>query len=410
MFSLHTKKMWSKQSHYCCLFIFIINLYLILPTIAQGNKNIEYKIFGTVEALHDNKIVSILFSIKPDRESFGIIENGKIIGTVELISPSIFVNEKYRIYRYLAYYSIQNPSEIIRLKAGSLVGIFLPHEKGKRDFADKPFPQPRRFKQLIIGKKDEREMVFIPGGKFVMGSNKFEKDEYPEHISETADFYIDKYEVSNRDYLKYIREVKAPLPQSWLGIERDDDFPVLVNYYEAESYARWAGKRLPTEKEWEKAARGTGLVYVRKADESYELIKQARDYPWGIFNASFANVYEFWLNPVISKEYAEKFPKGLLPIKSFEGVGESPYGVLNMCGNAPEWTSSYYRAYPGNPYGNPKYGTMYKTIRGGAWYTNATNARVSSRKPGGIPNLETEIAGFRCAKDPLDEDIIVETR
>ncbi|MCX7678481.1 MAG: formylglycine-generating enzyme family protein, partial [Spirochaetes bacterium] len=357
-----------KKTIFCCIvFYFVVCLSLSVNGVELTRD--EFKIYGTVESLHADGIVSVLFSHRPDRENFGIIEDKRVIGRVDLISPPIFINEKYRIFRYMAYYSIHNPKDAIRLKAGSLVGILLPHEKGKRDFSDKPFPQPRRFKAFIVGKKDGREMVFVPGGKFVMGSNARGKDEYPEHISETQDFYIDKYEVSNRDYLRYIKEMNAPLPLSWNGIERDDDFPVLVNYFEAESYARWAGKRLPTEKEWEKAARGTGLVYIRKADESFEMIRQPREYPWGLFDSSKANVAEFWVNPGVRKEYTEKFPKGLLPINFFEGAGESEYGALNMCGNAPEWTSSDYRAYPGNPYPNSKFGTMYKTIRGGAWYS-----------------------------------------
>jgi formylglycine-generating enzyme required for sulfatase activity len=310
----------------------------------------------------------------------------------------------------MARVEIDNKKDVIRLKAGTPVGISIPYEKGKRDFADKPFPRPRRFKARIIGKKDGREMVFVPGGKFVMGSNGGPKDEYPEQISETADFYIDRLEVSNRDFLKYVREMKMPFPASWNGVERDDELPVLVNYYEAEEYARWAGKRLPTEKEWEKAARGSGLVYVRKADESYDLIKKTQEYPWGAFDHSKANTAAFWTNPGLRKDYTEKFFRGLLPVHFFEGVGESPYGVLNMCGNAPEWTSSFYRAYSGNPYPAQKFGTMYKVIRGGAWYSSPNAARAMSREPGGLPNLAKDYAGFRCVKDPLEEDIIVESR
>lgn len=389
---------------------FIAILCLGLTAHGQESNIADFKMYGGVEAIRGDGTVSVLFSRRPDRDSFGIVEDGRIIGTIDLIDRPGFYNNKFQLYRCMALVTISNSQDEVLLKAGSPVGISIPHEKGKRDFSDKPFPLPRRFKSTIIGKKDGREMVFVPGGKFVLGSNGRGKDEFPEQISETGDFYIDTYEVSNRDYLKYVREMKVPLPASWNGVERDDDFPVLVNYYEAESFAAWAGKRLPTEKEWEKAARGSGLVYVRKPDESYELIKKTREYPWGAFDASRFNIAAFWTSPGIRKDYTEKFSKGLLPVNFFKGVGESPYGALNMCGNAPEWTSSFYRAYPGNPYPAPKFGTMYKVVRGGAWYSSPENARATSREAGGLPNLAKDYAGFRCVKDPLEEDMIVESR
>ncbi len=390
--------------------IVIAILHMYLAVFSQEQQIPEFKIYGGVEAVRGDGTVSILFNRLPDRDSFGIIEDGRIIGKVDLIDRPGFFNAKFNIYRCMAHYTIVNPRDSVLLKAGSSVGISMPHEKGKRDFSDKPFPLPRRFKSAIIGKKDGREMVFVPGGKFVLGSNNHGKEEYPEQISETGDFYIDRCEVSNRDYLQYVREMKVPFPASWNGAERDDDLPVMVNYHEAESYARWAGKRLPTEKEWEKAARGSGLVYVRKPDESYELIKKTREYPWGGFDPSKSNIAAFWENPGIRKDYTEKFPRGLLPVHFFEGAGESPYGALNMCGNASEWTSSFYRAYPGNPYPAPKFGTMYKVVRGGNWFSSPEFARVSSRQAGGLPSLSRDYAGFRCAKDPLEEDLIVESR
>lgn len=390
--------------------VLIASLLIRLWVFGQERAGEEFKVYGGVETIRNDGTVSVLFSLPPDRDSFSIIEDGRIIGKVDLIDRPGYYNVNFNIYRCMAHYAINNPRDAVLLKAGSRVGISMPHEKGKRDFSDKPFPLPRRFKTSITGKKDGREMIFVPGGKFVLGSNSYGKDEYPEQISETNDFYIDKYEVSNRDYLKYVREMKVPFPASWNGAERDDDLPVLVNYYEAENYARWTGKRLPTEKEWEKAARGSGLVYVRKPDESYELIKKTIEYPWGGFDPSKSNIAAFWANPGIRKDYTEKFPRGLLPVNFFEGVGESPYGALNMVGNAPEWTSSFYRAYPGNPYPAPKFGTMYKVVRGGGWFSSPENARVSYRQPGGLPNLAKDYAGFRCVKDPLEEDVIVESR
>jgi len=94
------------------------------------------------------------------------------------------------------------------------------------------------------------------------------------------------------------------------------------------------------------------------------------------------------------------YTRGPVPVNIFDGPGNSPYGLVNMSGNAPEWTSSWYRAYPGNNNPDKRYGKQVKVIRGGAWYSERYRVRVSSRDIGGVPNIYNDyIAGFRCAKD-----------
>lgn len=371
----------------------------------------EFRILGAVDAVRGDGIVTVLFPDKPDRESFSIIESERIIGDIKVIDLPCYRNEKFGFYRCTAIYSITAGRDRPLLKAGSPVGISIIRETMHRDFSEKPAPVAMRFRERVVGDKDGREMVLVTGGRFVFGSNIGEKDEYPEQIAEVGDYYIDRLEVSNRDYLKYVREMNTDMPATWNGRPRDDDLPVIVNYHEAGDYARWAGKRLPTEMEWEMAARGAGLDYLRNPDESYTIIRKPLQYPWGVkFDPSKANTAEFWVSPGVRADYAARYRKGYLPVQLFDGAGESPCGALNMAGNAMEWTSSWYRAYRGNAYANAKFGTMYRVTRGGAWYSSRNRSRVTSREPSGAPGLDRDVAGFRCVKDPTVLDVVRESR
>ena len=170
--------------------------------------------------------------------------------------------------------------------------------------------------------QDDRllHMVLVSAGEFYLGSQEDDRfaegDEKPQRVIYLADFYIDKLEVSNIEYKRFADATGYPTPEKWkdgMYPEGADFYPVVeVSWWEAMAYARWIGKRLPTEAEWEKAARGV----------------DARRFPWGEeFDSDLAND---------SKDYD--------PVASnFEG--ESPYGALNMVGNVAEWTASAYGPY-----------------------------------------------------------------
>ena len=232
----------------------------------------------------------------------------------------------------------------------------------------------------IIG-KDGAEMILIPAGEFIMGSSEGEDDgdEHPQHTVFLDAFYIDKYEVTNAQYKQFMDATGHRAPEHW-DDERfnQPDWPVEgVAWHDAVAYAKWAGKRLPTEAEWEKAARGT----------------DGRRYPWGNeWDSSKCN------SNGSSDGYEETAPVGSFP------DGASPYGVMDMAGNVDEWCADLYDEdyYSRSPQQNPKgpdSGSS-RVMRGGSgsMYDRIHNQRVTFRH-GVIMSSKDYYNGFRCAQD-----------
>ena len=218
------------------------------------------------------------------------------------------------------------------------------------------------------------EMILVPGGEFIMG-NDGNFDHSPAHTVYLDSFYMDKYEVTNAQYKEFIKAKGRAMPRHWENgtyPEGKADHPVVyVSWEDADAYCRWFGKRLPTEIEWEKAARGT----------------DARIWPWGnTFDVTKCNV-ESW-------EGSDSKPVGSYP----DGV--SPYGVYDMAGNVWEWTDSWYDAYPGSDYTTTEFGKKLRVMRGGSWYhydsLGPIGARCASRDRA-VPQSVSYIVGFRCA-------------
>lgn len=233
--------------------------------------------------------------------------------------------------------------------------------------------------------KDPVEMVIIPAGPFIRGSAPGEGriDEQPRRKIYLNAFAIDKYEVSNTHYMKFLDETlhKAPLnvfaERPFNQEEGIAELPVVqVTWHDAVDYCFWAGKRLPTEAEWEKAARGT----------------EGRIYPWGDEppNAQRANFEKDWDG---KKTFVEVTA---LP------EGQSPSGLFNVSGNVREWVQDWYDAeyYSNSPDKNPKgpESGILKVLRGGSWRSFDTDLRATSRGKGGFA-LKTHGIGFRCARD-----------
>ncbi len=226
--------------------------------------------------------------------------------------------------------------------------------------------------------KDGSLMVLVPAGPFLMGSLDGDEDERPPRMVNLPAFYIDQYEVTHEQYARFVVATRHRAPVDWPQGNMPPKLarhPVVnVAFADAAAYAKWAGKRLPTEAEWEKAARGP----------------DGRAYPWGDRNTGKKAATPSGDN---SKDHT--WPVGSFP----DDV--SPCGAMDMAGNAWEWTDSWYEAYPGSDHFDVAYGHKYRVIRGGGAieYYGAPATRRCADRACSLPYGTYDALGFRCVKD-----------
>jgi formylglycine-generating enzyme required for sulfatase activity/mono/diheme cytochrome c family protein len=249
---------------------------------------------------------------------------------------------------------------------------------------------PAQAEQRGITGKDGAPMVLVPAGEFTMGSNGGSDDEKPEHRVFLDAYYLDKYEVTVRQYAKFLEAKGVNGPPMWPTMDQPphQKRPVVnVDWSDANNYCEWAGKRLPTEAEWEKAARGA----------------DGRIYPWGNEPP----------DPLRANYGKEKWNNhdALVPVGQLKD-GKSPYGIYDLAGNVWEWVSDWYDPdyYTTSPSQNPKgpESGKYRVLRGGSWDFAPENLR-SARRDFNIPlapdydspSYRNFNSGFRCAKNPV---------
>jgi len=288
---------------------------------------------------------------------------------------------------------------------------------------------------------DLSDMQLIPTGKFIMGSNKVDKnnisgeygnvkpwylDEHPQHKVMMPAYYLEEHEVTNRQYLDYLTASGSAKPGYWvkngyilrlredglqtididrlrklaaniflidkntLAMSKDeilkdiktkltymDNLPVInVTWNQANQYCHWAGLRLPTESEWEKAARGT----------------KGLEYPWG----------NDWRSN-ISNTGSEQWDMDVAPIESYP-EDKSPFGIYDMAGNVSEWVDDWYEQYRGSDYDSKNFGHKYKIVRGAGWGGGEGHYALKLFQRGAYrwylpPQGTYNDVGFRCAAD-----------
>lgn len=229
-------------------------------------------------------------------------------------------------------------------------------------------------------------MVYVPAGEFTMGSDNGEPDEKPVHQVYLDAFWIDQTEVTNAMYAACVADGGCTPPlRSYSGRRGNhygdsefDDYPMTYVYWNmAKTYCEWRGARLPTEAEWEKAARGT----------------DGRTHPWGE-GLSCDNANYFYGGGYCIGDTSK--------VRSYEG-GKSPYGAYDMAGNVREWVNDWYDSsyYQTSPSSNPQGPTsgQYRVLRGGAWYSFDSDVRSADRYESG-PALTGINFGFRCSLSP----------
>jgi formylglycine-generating enzyme required for sulfatase activity len=220
-------------------------------------------------------------------------------------------------------------------------------------------------------------MVEIPAGPFVLGNNNSHPSEAPEQEVDLPVFMMDVFEVTNEDFAAFVaasgyatfreREESA---QNWRWAFREgrERHPVVfVTFDDAQAFCEWAGKRLPTEVEWEKAARGPENLL----------------FPWGdSYDPTMVNGKD----------------SGLRKTTVVGSYPENGYGLFDMAGNVREWVDSPYVAYPGAEYQDPFYNDAYRGLRGGGWF-DEEELVLSTNRNGGDPTITAnDDIGFRCAR------------
>ena len=247
--------------------------------------------------------------------------------------------------------------------------------------------------------ENSKDMVPIPSGFSIIGSNEHGEDEAPEHKTYLDAYLIDRYEVSASNFAAFLNEAN-----NVAGYYLDNKYGTLfydgrfkprkgfeihlinnINWKGADKYCRWKGKRLPTEAEWEKAARGTG----------------GKIYPWGNEPPS-KNLARY--NQVWTKEIKHHV---MIPVNIFT-EGSSSYGIHNMAGNVKEWVGDWFdREYYKDPTNhiNPKgqIGGEYKILKGGSW-RDLKGFIYSSFRNNNYPGSRLDDYGFRCAKSIKDNN------
>lgn len=242
---------------------------------------------------------------------------------------------------------------------------------------------------IITWPNDGKDMVYISASSFTMGTNDVDASHQPEHKVYVADFYLDRWPVTNAEYKKFIDDTDYPIPNynvSWCDTksynwdaeqrlypaDKADHPVVLVSWEDAMAYAAWAGKRLPTEAEWERAARGS----------------EGRRYPWGnAFMKGLCNSKEAELGQTSS-------------VGQFSPNGDTLEGLVDMVGNVWEWTNSLFRPYPyeANDGRESRQASGFRVLRGASWVNDANVALSASRLDGDFKFFNN--VGFRCAVSP----------
>ena len=300
---------------------------------------------------------------------------------------------------------------------------------------------------LLLQTTAPPDEVLVPAGPVVLGNLPEGYGNYSAQTAELNDFYIDRFEVTNQQFAAFVDAGGYRNHQYWIVATEEDslagwrwkeenhiaapkfwdlnaqpywksDFysnlpntPVVgVSWFEAQAYARWAGKRLPSAAEWEKAARGTSSEFGTQ-----DGIGVGFEYPWGnnFFKGQtppnyklcnwrlrfYAYRYPDTGGRAAATGYAEGtwkddgYRESAAAVGSFSPQGDSPYGAADMSGNVWEWTASPY----------PKFEKQLKIIKGGGWYGSTLDHLKTGYRRGVGPHLRAKDTGFRCARDAGNE-------
>lgn len=241
--------------------------------------------------------------------------------------------------------------------------------------------------------------ITLPAGIFILGSDPRQAappfaNERPQQRIALPTFHISRHPITNAQYRHFIEATAHPAPAYWRDnqpLDHTENFPVTyVTWHDAQAFCTWAGVRLPTEAEWEKAARAAPRPRPRSADE-------ARWWPWGNHLPTSAQCHFNGQAQGIAPAAQSVMAVGQLP------QGASPYGVQEMAGNVWEWTHSLYRPYPYRPHDGREEATTngQRVVRGGSYNHDLRHIRCAARD-GMAAGVRDVYIGFRVATSTLD--------
>ncbi len=338
---------------------------VLFKTLAK-DPNARYKDMGTFAAALE-KLASAEPKIKkkPDihkkmKEPWGgkPFDSRSLIGVMSVIGAGIVIFAGIKLFGGGEVPTNTKTSEIVSLSNQVIVS-------------------PLKIGSEMISEMDGMKLLYVPAGEFEMGSEDGDSDEQPIHTMYLDAYWIDQTEVTNTQYQQCVDDeaCDSPYDTEYFIDSNYSDHPVVnVSWYDAQNYCKWAGRRLPTEAEWEKAARGT----------------DGRTYPWGEgIDCNRANYGE-----------CDEFPN-TFPVGHYGERGASPYGAYDMAGNVWEWVQDWYDEsyYTNSPACNPAgpFNGNYRVLRGGSWqYDELRLTRSAHRDYNDSDNPYYNI-GFRCA-------------
>ena len=248
-------------------------------------------------------------------------------------------------------------------------------------YSPTPSPSPTSTLAAMVSPKDGMTLLYVPEGEFIMGSGT--DNDHPAHTVYLDAFWIDQTHVTNALYMLCVKASVCNEPSDKSSYTRDnyygnsefDNYPVInVSWNDASIYCSWADRRLPTEAEWEKAARG----------------EKAFTYPWGQLN----------LIAAMNNEMFDPWSPDTTKVGSYPN-GASPYGALDMAGNVWEWVNDWYSSdyYANSPPSNPQGPSSGNTrvLRGSSWFSTDSDYSTYTRRQSSL--LDSYYIGFRCAMD-----------
>jgi formylglycine-generating enzyme required for sulfatase activity len=311
-------------------------------------------------------------------------------------------------------------TEVIRI-AILLLGLFLIYVAGR--IISTQLSEPRvsdgeikLIRQLAVSEDPnlaevlDQSMVYIPAGEFLMGSDGERDNERPQRLVYLDAYEIDRYEITHAQYQRFVKATGRTPPRYWSGSDYPRglaDFPVVgVGWQDADAYCAWSEKRLPTEAEWEKACRGTdGRIFSWGDTWHPDRANIGRP-----FEEARSGVWDEAWSYVVANQTGSGMP-GLRPVGTYP-EGASPYGVMDLAGNASEWVWDWYNwgDYRDLPARNPRVqGPPWnRCLRGSSWFIpygdgaeGRDQSRCAARNSSHTAHGDAR-SGFRCARTPPD--------